>query len=65
MSRPIKPEDYAVTPSKYCGRALAEWAILVAECQTFYERRKAEGVPNIKSVETPTLGVESFRKPMG
>jgi hypothetical protein len=48
--------------SKYSGRALAEWALVVTECQNFFERRKAEGVPTDKLVETPTLGVETFRK---
>ena len=48
--------------SKYSGRALAEWALVVMECQNFFERRRAEGVPTDKLVETPTLGVETFRK---
>ena len=61
--KPCKPEGVAVGPSKYAGRALAEWAIIVIECQNFFERRKAEGVPGNQWVETPTLGVESFRKP--
>ena len=62
-SRPIQPGGPAVSLSKYSGRALAEWAILVIECQNFFERRKFEGIPDLKSVETPTLGVESFRRP--
>ena len=57
-----KPEGVAVGSSKYVGRALAEWAIVVIECQNFYSRRKAEGIPSDKWVETPTLGVETFRK---
>lgn len=48
--------------SKYSGRALAEWAVVVIECQNFFERRKAEGVPTDELVETPSLGVETFRK---
>ena len=59
----IKPEGRAVNSSKYAGKALAEWALLIVECQNFFERRKQEGVPGHKFVETPTLGVESFRKP--
>ena len=59
---PSKPEGVAVGPSKYAGRALAEWAILINECQNFFERRRAEGVPMYNLVETPTLGVEPFRK---
>ena len=62
---PVKPIGHPAGTSKYCGRALAEWAILVTECHNFYERRKLEGVPGIKFMETPTLGIESFRKPMG
>lgn len=60
--QPRKPEGAAIGPSKYAGRALAEWALLVLECQNFFDRRKAEGVPMYQMVETPTLGVEPFRK---
>lgn len=59
---PLKPEGAAVGPSKYTGRALAEWSLLIIECQNFFERRRAEGVPMHQMVETPTLGVENFRK---
>ncbi|RDW94369.1 DUF1765-domain-containing protein [Coleophoma crateriformis] len=48
--------------AKYAGRALAEWALIVAECNNFVERRRAEGVPNLRLVEIPTLGIEGFRK---
>ncbi|KAL3427847.1 UPF0592 membrane protein C7D4.03c [Phlyctema vagabunda] len=48
--------------ARYAGRALAEWALIVAECNNFVERRRAEGVPNLRLVEIPTLGVEGFRK---
>ncbi|KAH8423819.1 uncharacterized protein LDX57_001575 [Aspergillus melleus] len=48
--------------SKYAGRALAEWAQIVSECDSFFSRRRDEGVPCDRMVETPTLGVESFRK---
>ena len=51
-----------VAPSKYVGRALAEWALVVGECNNFSERRQAEGVPGLKWVEIPTLGVEGFRR---
>ena len=60
---PLEPEGVAVGESRYAGRALAEWALLIAECQNFFERRKQEGVPDNSKVETPTLSVESFRKP--
>lgn len=59
---PLEPLGVTAGPSKYAGRALAEWAILVTECQNFFERRKAEGVPSYQLVETPTLGVDPFRK---
>ncbi|KAI2840569.1 hypothetical protein CBS11852_6100 [Aspergillus niger] len=49
--------------SKYAGRALAEWAQIVSECDSFFARRRDEGVPCDRMVETPTLGVESFRNP--
>ena len=51
-----------VAQSKYVGRALAEWALVVGECNNFAERRQAEGVPGLKWVEIPTLGVEGFRR---
>ncbi len=59
---PTRPEGHAFESSKYAGRALSEWAILVIECQTFFDRRRNEGVPGNEQVETPTLGVESFRR---
>lgn len=54
--------DDKTASSKYAGRALAEWAQIVAECDSFFSRRRDEGVPNDRMVETPTLGVEGFRK---
>jgi hypothetical protein len=59
--KPVKPAAEDLRTAKYSGRALAEWALIVTECQNFFERRKEEGVPNNRLVETPTLGVESFR----
>ena len=47
---------------QYTGRALAEWSVLINECQNFFQRRKHEGVPSDEWVETPTLGVESMKK---
>ncbi|KAG9903748.1 DUF1765-domain-containing protein, partial [Aureobasidium melanogenum] len=52
----------AKAQSIYSGRALAEWVCILMECQGFFERRKGEGVPSNKHVETPTLGVEVFGK---
>ena len=57
-----KPEGSAVGPSKYAGRALAEWGLLITECKNFFERRRAEGVPSFQLVEVPSLSVEPFRK---
>ncbi|KAH8591570.1 hypothetical protein B0O99DRAFT_631788 [Bisporella sp. PMI_857] len=70
ISREVVPRDPAetvksresVARSKYAGRALAEWTIVVAEANNFTERRRQEGVPSLKWVEVPTLGVEGFRK---
>ena len=51
-----------VVASKHVGRSLSEWALIVIECDSFFARRRDEGVPCDRMVETPTLGVESFRK---
>ena len=59
------PPEKHLPASKYTGVALAEWSHLVSECQNFYERRRIEGVISPRFVETPTLGVESFRRPLG
>ena len=60
--RKLEPKGQARASSRYSGRALAEWALVVGECQGFVERRKSEGVP-VSKVEVPTLGVETFRRP--
>jgi len=49
--------------SRYAGMALAEWHLVVNECQNFFDRRRREGVPENRLVETPTLGVESLKRP--
>ncbi|PBP24535.1 DUF1765-domain-containing protein [Diplocarpon rosae] len=48
--------------AQYAGRALGEWAAVVGECNVFVERRRSEGVPGLRWVEVPTLGVEGFRR---
>jgi hypothetical protein len=58
-----KPTGSSETSSRYAGRALAEWTFISHECQNFFDRRKNEGVPNNRLVETPTLAVEAFRRP--
>jgi hypothetical protein len=57
-----EPTGQAKIAAPYCGRALAEWTILVSECHMFFERRKAEGVPGNRWVETPLLGTEVLRR---
>ena len=59
--KPLKPAGREVDTARYSGRALAEWAQILQECRNFYLRRKQEGVPRDALVETPTLGVETFR----
>ncbi|KAL9124012.1 MAG: hypothetical protein Q9217_006616 [Psora testacea] len=59
---PREPGGAAAGSSKYAGRALAEWAHLIVECQNFFDRRKDEGVPSFQLVETPLLSVDPFRK---
>ncbi|CAI7677311.1 unnamed protein product [Penicillium manginii] len=59
---PSQPIYDHLVPSKYAGRALAEWAHIVSECDSFFARRRDEGVPSDRMVETPSLGVDSFRK---
>ena len=61
--QPIQPRGEAITQAKYSGRALAEWMLVVIECGSFFDRRISEGVPGSRWVETPSLGVESFKKP--
>jgi hypothetical protein len=62
-AQPIEPRGEAKASAKYTGRALAEWMLVVMECGSFFDRRKSEGVPGNRWVETPSLGVESFKKP--
>jgi len=59
--RPLKPKDHEMATARYSGRALAEWGQVLQECRNFYSRRKQEGVPRDNLVETPTMGVETFR----
>jgi hypothetical protein len=53
------------TTSAYCGRALAEWTLIVGECHMFFERRRYESCPT-RWVETPLLTTEGLvRGPRG
>lgn len=63
VTQPIKPTGAgAIAGSKYAGRALAEWSIVVSECNSFVDRRRDEGVLGLSEVEVPSLGVDGFRK---
>lgn len=64
-SRPTAPPKVGVAAGcgTYAGRALAEWSGVVNECQSFFDRRIREGVPGTRFVETPLLGVETFKRP--
>ena len=68
LSNEVAPRDPsldgpdAAKRAKYAGRALAEWSLVVVECNNFVERRRAEGVPGLRHVEIPTLSVEGFRR---
>lgn len=59
--KPVKPSGSALETARYSGRALAEWSQVTIEYRNFFLRRKQEGVPKFSLVETPTLGVETFR----
>ncbi|KAI1137783.1 DUF1765-domain-containing protein [Hypoxylon sp. FL0543] len=59
---PVEPKGVFATGVKYAGRALAEWSLVVAECNSFVDRRREEGVLGLSDVEVPALGVEGFRK---
>ncbi|KAL9598379.1 MAG: hypothetical protein Q9219_004541 [cf. Caloplaca sp. 3 TL-2023] len=58
----FKSRAITTTHYKYTGRALAEWDLLIDEFRDFFDRRLAQGVPSNSLVETPTLGVETFRQ---
>ncbi len=56
LIRPVEPKGSSVLTSKYAGRALAEWSMVVSECNTFVDRRRDEGILGLRDVEVPTLG---------
>ncbi|KAM4059579.1 protein family UPF0592 [Hirsutella rhossiliensis] len=62
LVKAVKPNGIFGKNSVYSGRALAEWAHVVAEYNSFVERRREEGVERLGEVEVPGLGVEGFRK---
>lgn len=60
--QPVEPVGIFKERATYAGRALAEWAIVVNECNSFVERRRDEGVCGLKDVEVPSLGIENMRR---
>lgn len=62
---PVKPTGCYTKTAIYAGRALAEWAQVVFECNNFVERRRDEGIDELRDVEIPILGVDGFRKMSG
>lgn len=62
LTRAVKLVGMYAKNSVYSGRALAEWAQVVSECNSFTERRRDEGVGQLCDVEVPQLEVEGFRK---
>ncbi|KAI0543197.1 hypothetical protein GGR58DRAFT_13569 [Xylaria digitata] len=65
LVNPVQPTGSFARSVKYAGRALAEWSLVVSECNSFVERRREEGVLGLQDVEVPALGVEGFRKICG
>lgn len=62
ITQPVQPTGIYAATAKYAGRALAEWGLVVGECNGFIDRRRDEGVPSLSDVEVPSLGVEGIKK---
>lgn len=62
ITQPVQPTGIFASTVKYSGRALAEWGLVVGECNGFIDRRRDEGVLGLSDVEVPTLGIEGIRK---
>lgn len=60
--QPVKPTGALSKSAVYSGRALAEWSIVVHECNTFVDRRREEGILSLGDVEVPTLTLENYRR---
>ncbi|AEO54016.1 hypothetical protein MYCTH_2296057 [Thermothelomyces thermophilus ATCC 42464] len=58
--RPERPTGVYAPGAVYAGRALAEWSMVVGECNNFVDRRRDEGVLGLSEVEVPTLSVEGL-----
>ncbi|KAJ4295977.1 hypothetical protein N0V88_004679 [Collariella sp. IMI 366227] len=50
--RAEKPAGVYAPGAVYAGRALAEWCMVVGECNSFVDRRRDEGVLGLNDVET-------------
>lgn len=62
LTLPVKPGGIYKRNAIYAGRALAEWSVVVNECNNFIERRRDEGVLGLSDVEVPFLGVDGLRR---
>jgi hypothetical protein len=58
--QPVRPTGMYEKNKAYLGRALAEWGIVVNECNSFVDRRIDEGVFGLSDIEVPLLGVEGL-----
>jgi hypothetical protein len=58
--QPVRPTGLYEKNKVYIGRALAEWGIVVNECNSFVDRRIDEGVFGLGDIEVPLLGVEGL-----
>ncbi|KAK5663417.1 hypothetical protein OQA88_3846 [Cercophora sp. LCS_1] len=58
--RAVKPVGIYASSAVYSGRALAEWGLIVTECNNFVDRRRDEGVLGLSDVEVPALTVEGL-----
>ncbi|KAK1754906.1 hypothetical protein QBC47DRAFT_203717 [Echria macrotheca] len=58
--RAVKPVGIYASGAVYTGRALAEWSLVVSECNSFVDRRRDEGVLGLSDVEIPALTVEGL-----
>ncbi|KAK3329550.1 hypothetical protein B0H66DRAFT_29482 [Apodospora peruviana] len=56
----VRPVGIYGPGAVYSGRSLAEWSLVVSECNSFVDRRRDEGVLGLNEVEVPTLGVEGL-----
>ncbi|KAL2758836.1 hypothetical protein ACRALDRAFT_1061927 [Sodiomyces alcalophilus JCM 7366] len=56
----VRPTGFYAKNAIYSGRALAEWNVIVAECNAFVDRRREEGILGLSEVEVPILGTEGM-----